>query len=181
MRHQRRHQTGFTLLEILMAVSILAVTLSIAIPSFATMMRTNRLAGQVNEFVTAMNYARSEAYKRGVTVRVCASNTANSDCASSSTWTNGWLVVADINNNATVTIADGDTLIQKFAAPQGGFTYAPTPSTGRFFGFRPLGTDVTTSGSASAISIYKSGCTGIETRTITLAPTGRVSLTKVSC
>lgn len=175
---ERQPQQGFTILELLMAVSVLAITLAIAVPSFSTMIRTNRLAASVNSLVTAMNYARSEAYKRGVIVRVCASNSANSECSGSSTWTNGWLVIADTNNNSTVSVANGDTVIQTFSAPEGGFTYS---ANGRFFSFRQLGIETAPAGAATTVEIYKNGCTGLEKRTITLAPTGRISLAKVAC
>ncbi|HKE93393.1 MAG TPA: GspH/FimT family pseudopilin [Povalibacter sp.] len=176
MRNPRRDQAGFTILELLMGVAILAVTLSIAVPSFSAMMRTNRLAGQVNEMVTAMNYARSEAYKRGVTVSVCATNTSGACASSGTAWANGWLVITDPNNNGVTDT--GETVLQTFAAPVGNFTYSPTPSSSRFVGFRPLGV---VSGATTSIDIYKSGCSGIEKRTISVATTGRISLAKVSC
>lgn len=96
---------GFTLLELLIVVSIAAILLGIAIPSFNATIRSNRLTTYANELVTALNIARSEAVKRGqeVVVRLTGAN-----------WENGWQVFVDVDR-ATVATAnifndDGDAL-----------------------------------------------------------------------
>ena len=47
--------------------------LGLAVPSFLDTMRNNRLVAQNNEFIGALNFARSEALKRSDFVSVCAS------------------------------------------------------------------------------------------------------------
>ena len=65
-------QRGFTLLELMITVAVLAILLSLGVPSFAETIRNNRVAAQTNELVTALSLARSEASKRGMPVSVCA-------------------------------------------------------------------------------------------------------------
>src|SRR5690349_7330540 len=69
---------GFTLIELLVTLSVAAVLLSIATPSFVAMNERNRITTYTNNFVTALNYARAEAVRRGTTVTVCISTNGTS-------------------------------------------------------------------------------------------------------
>ena len=100
-------QRGFTLIELIITMVVAGVLLAVAIPSFTAMIKNNRLATSANAFVTAANIARSEAIKRGVRVTVCKSADGAS-CTTSDDWDQGWIVFADLDNNATVDA--GDTL-----------------------------------------------------------------------
>lgn len=72
-------------------MSIVAVLLSIAIPSFQYVTITDRIATETNNLVGDMQFARAEAIKEGQTISLCAS--ANqSTCSAADTWQTGWLV-----------------------------------------------------------------------------------------
>lgn len=64
-------QAGFTLVELMVTVAIAAILLGVGVPSFRTLIENNRIAAASNDVVTALQYARSEAVKRGVFVDVC--------------------------------------------------------------------------------------------------------------
>lgn len=66
---------GFTLVEFIIALAILAITLSLAAPAFRTAIRDGRMTTQVNTFIGLLNMARSEAVRRGVPVTLCRSRT----------------------------------------------------------------------------------------------------------
>ena len=94
-------QRGFTLIELIITVAIVAILLAIGVPSFQEMMRNNRVAAHTNDRLSSLNLARSEAIKRGVRVSLCKSSDGLS-CATTGDWTQGWIVFVDTDNDATV-------------------------------------------------------------------------------
>jgi type IV fimbrial biogenesis protein FimT len=173
---QRAHR-GFTLVELLIGIAVLAIVLVLGIPSFAEVIRSNRLASQVNEYITALNFARSEAYKRGLPVIVCVANSALNDCDASAGWSNGWLVFVDTNDNGSFNSGGTEPILQKGDQPPGSFTYTASPSTQRTITFRPL----SVSPSNFSLEIHKSGCSGPEKRRVTVTSTGRIKMEKIVC
>lgn len=89
------------MIELLITLSIAAIMLTIAIPSFRDFLLNNRITSQTNDFVLALASAKSEAVKRGVRVTVC-SRATNASCAGSTTWDTGWLVFVDNDGLGTV-------------------------------------------------------------------------------
>jgi type IV fimbrial biogenesis protein FimT len=93
---------GFTLLELLITMSVATILLTIAIPSFQYVTNSNRIAGEVNGLLGDLQFARSEAIKEGQYVSVCASSDGQS-CSNSPDWQSGWIVFVNPNNSPTVT------------------------------------------------------------------------------
>lgn len=80
---------GFTLIELMVTLSVAAILSTIAIPSYQTFVINGRMVSQANDLITALNMARSEAVKRGANVTICAS----SDSATCTVgWQAGWIV-----------------------------------------------------------------------------------------
>jgi type IV fimbrial biogenesis protein FimT len=100
---------GFTLVELLVAVSIAAILLAVGIPSFRSAIASNRLTSTTNDLVGSLAQARSEAIRRGVRVTVCKSNAAGTDCDSTRTWAQGWISFVDTTRTAGTTAAKVDT------------------------------------------------------------------------
>jgi type IV fimbrial biogenesis protein FimT len=65
-----RRQLGFTMVELMTVVVIAGILLALAAPSFRDMFERRRLEGQANEFVTDLQYARSEAAARNRSVEL---------------------------------------------------------------------------------------------------------------
>lgn len=76
MTRPHRRAAGFTLLELMITVSVAAIVLGLGVPTFADMIRNNRLTTAANDLLRSTQLARSEAVKRQAPVVVCA--TANS-------------------------------------------------------------------------------------------------------
>lgn len=85
-------QTGFTLIELLITLVILAILVSIAAPSMQSTVKGNTIQGLQREYLSALNYARSEAVSRGVIVSMCPSSNTET-CGAD--WSDGWLVFVD--------------------------------------------------------------------------------------
>ena len=66
-----RQQRGFNLIELMLGITVLAIVLGLGVPSFIDTIRNNRVISQSNDLLTALNYARSEALKRGFRVSAC--------------------------------------------------------------------------------------------------------------
>jgi type IV fimbrial biogenesis protein FimT len=96
--------SGFTLVEMLITVTVAAILLTIGVPSFRYVTNSNRIAAEINGLLGDMQFARAEAIKEGLPVTVCVS-TNGATCANANTWQNGWIVFSDVNGSATVDVA----------------------------------------------------------------------------
>ena len=81
---------GFTLVEMLVAISIAAILLAIAVPSYNGSQLNSQLRASANDLIGSMNLARSEAIKGGTAVTMCAS--ANGETCGGA-WNEGWVVL----------------------------------------------------------------------------------------
>ena len=87
-----RWSKGFTLLELMVTIAIVAILAAIAFPSFQTTIRSNRVSSANNEVIGLVNLARSEAIRSGRGGGVCGSSDG-SDCDGD--WAEGMLAFSD--------------------------------------------------------------------------------------
>ena len=99
---------GFTLLEMMVSISVLAVIVAIAVPNLAGFVRSSRVRAAQSELVASMMLARSEAAKRGVAVSVGASAPTTG-----SEFSAGWTVWVDANADGIVD--NTETVIRRYA------------------------------------------------------------------
>jgi type IV fimbrial biogenesis protein FimT len=137
MYKQSEYSSGFTLIEVMITIAIAAILLGVAIPSFSEIIASNRLTTNVNELVTALNLARSEAIKRGQQVTVRRKGNI------SGAWESGWDVFVDkdvsnaFNDDADSTLCETNTdgspkedcLLKTIAALPNGYTIRTGAST----------------------------------------------------
>lgn len=97
-----RPQSGFTLVELVVALAVAAVLLGVGVPSFVGAIKNSRTSSTYNEFVGALYLARSEAVKSARRVTVCARAT---DATCGTDWDQGTLVFVDESPFSTGTPA----------------------------------------------------------------------------
>jgi type IV fimbrial biogenesis protein FimT len=113
---------GFTLIELMVTISVMAVVLMIAAPSFSDAVLSMKLNSHANNLVAGIYAARSEAIKRNASVNLCASADGTT-CANSGGWEQGWIVMCNTNDNTTCNTGGPNTIvIQRQPAADAGFS-----------------------------------------------------------
>jgi type IV fimbrial biogenesis protein FimT len=84
---------GFTLVELMVTVSLAAILMAIGVPMLRNSIANNRLSGQTNEIISAMTLARSQAITMNQPVSFCRANseTATACAGSAGNW-QFWLI-----------------------------------------------------------------------------------------
>jgi type IV fimbrial biogenesis protein FimT len=118
-----KRQGGFNLTELMIVVAIVAILLSIGVPSYRYITNSYRMSSEVNGLLGDLMFARSEAIKEGVTVSACVSSNQTSCDTGSTTWQEGWIVFQDLNGDQTVD--PGDTVLRVQQAFTGTDTFVP--------------------------------------------------------
>lgn len=103
-------QAGVTLIELLIVTFIVVILMAVGIPSYRNVTTSNRVATEANALLGDLQYARSEAIREGQAVTVCISRNGTSCDAASTSWQEGWIAFADLNNSQTVDT--GDTVLR---------------------------------------------------------------------
>lgn len=112
MMPNRIVKRGFTLIELMVTVAIIAIAMMIAVPNMSAFQRNAELASTTNTLLASINTARSEAMKRGMNAMVRPIDTAD--------WSKGWVVFVDVardgdrTNPANIIVATQDALSNYF-------------------------------------------------------------------
>jgi len=168
----QRRTPGFTLIELMVTIAIVAVLLVIGVPSFVAFQRNSELTSAINSFVAALSAARGEAMKRGRQAVVVPRADNN--------WATGWTVFVDTDNNqqfngSDILIVQGGALPSYFTATGQG-TAQNSPA---YIMFNPSGYTQTSDSTfqSATLKIERNDISGTEktnqTRIVVIAKTGR--------
>jgi type IV fimbrial biogenesis protein FimT len=114
-----RSAAGFNLVELLVATTLAAILMGIAVPSYRYVTNSSRVSSEINNLLGDLTLARAEAIRQGQPVTVCPTQNGTACSTNITDWSNGWIVFTDFNANGAVDTdaADNDTVVryqQKF-------------------------------------------------------------------
>lgn len=156
---------GFSLIELIITLTIAGILIAIAAPAMQTFVSSNRLTSQINDLIADINLSRSEAIKRNATAGVCVTAVGGSSCVTSGNWANGWLVYYD-NSGTNVPLKIQEALVNNtLTAPGDQIVYAKS--------------GLITSGGGGQFTLTDPKTN--KKRIVCLAATGRLSLSEGNC
>lgn len=151
------------MIELAIALVILAILIALAAPGFTQALRSNRITAQTTEFLDSLALARSAAVTGRHNVVICASVDGNA-CSNDNNWATGWIV----RDSAT------NTLLSIGAALSNNSTLIGSVGTVTFDGYGGASAD-------ASFTLRPSECIGTEQRTISTALSGLVSVERSAC
>jgi type IV fimbrial biogenesis protein FimT len=166
---------GFTLLELIVIIAILAITMAIAAPGLSTMVSNNRISGNASDFVAALQFAKAEAVARVNPVTLCKS-TNLTGCAGNGGWQQGWIVFSDDNGDAAVD--DGEEVLLNHETLHPNITFIGTDGVANAITIRPSGISSVTT--IETLMICDDRGFDYGSRGILVTMTGRGSVMKAS-
>lgn len=93
---------GFSLLELLVVISIVAILISVSVPAFTDIISNQQVKSERQSLYDALRLARAEAIKRGEIISVCPSDNNTSCSGGNSDWDKGWLIYANPDGDEVV-------------------------------------------------------------------------------
>ena len=134
MKNLTSLMVGFTLVEMMIVISVLSILMSLSVPSFSAMFKRHKASGEADNMVSLIYLARSEAIKNNQVVTICRSENGL-ECGND--WKNGWLIFVDNNRNGSKDI--NEKILRSGQAGNGyQLSFRAFGST-RYLRFTPLG------------------------------------------
>lgn len=162
-------QRGFTIVELMVSLAVAAILIGFALPAFNDFIDQRRMASRANDMILAINYARSEAARRGEQVSVQAANPQGDN-----EWGGGYCVVAGTPGNC-----NGDVL-RRFAPVDDATFDATGPLNGRFaLTYSPRG--ILVGGAAGGLRLCSTDEDVDPGRLVTISFTGRPEVEELTC
>ena len=119
-----RKETGFTLIELMVTIALMALFAVFAIPAMNGFVEKQRVNSTLNNYANALTFARNEAIRQNVPVVVCGAQISSagqlSGCApDASSWSEGVFLFGDVNKDYaySATGSDPDTNIRVVQSP----------------------------------------------------------------
>jgi type IV fimbrial biogenesis protein FimT len=172
------HQSGFSLIELMVSLAVLGILAALAAPSFSAMIKKYRVNAIREELVASIQTARTEAVRRGrpvVLIREIDTTICSETLATTDDWNCGWRMVVDADSSNTISTAERDAPLKVARLPTG-FDVQHS-GLGNQIVFGPWG-QATGVGQKFVIYNTTEGLNGDSTKSICLSAGGRIRVVK---
>ena len=110
----RSTQSGVTLVELIVTMTIAGILLAMGVSGYRYVTKANRASSEINALLGDMQFARYEAVKEGLPVKICpAANITATTCDLNQTWSEGWIVLSNAASGS------GAVVLRRQLAPNG--------------------------------------------------------------
>jgi type IV fimbrial biogenesis protein FimT len=187
---------GFTLIEVLVVITISAILLAVGIPMFNSSIASMRASESANSLVATLELARTEAIRRGTTVSLCRVTSTNPTACEGAAaggfaagdWAAGWMVYADVGGSAIGSFESASDERIQIQAPVAVGTalrsqILNTAAVVDVITFRPDGLRVTGGAQLNFRVAYPQAAQGtaISCRSVVVDISGRTAATRITC
>ena len=182
---------GFSLLELMVAIAVIAVLSAFAFPSFQVTLQNNRLINKTNDIVAAINIARQTAISRGLVTFVCHSNNADTatptcDGGTNSNWNTGVIIYSAPERTIVAAqrdyAASTDALVQQFDFADDDQITFTQANDNDYIAFSGNGLLFTAGATEDALSFTICDDRTAESgRTVNVSLAGRISTVEATC
>ena len=168
---------GFTLVELVVTLTVLGILTGIAVPQFTEFLRNSRRAATINELVASLTLARSEAVRRGVQVVVCKA-VDDTACLSGAgdTWQAGWLVFVNTDADSPPVVDPDETVLKVRTDQAGAYQLRPSAAVDDFIVFGADGSAMLPPPPPRASFTYCDTRGAPRARAVVVSPVGRIRL-----
>jgi type IV fimbrial biogenesis protein FimT len=178
----RLRHAGFTLVELMVTVTVSVILIAIAAPSFGTLLLKRSVQLAADNLVSDLRFARFEAIKLSRTVSVCSATTPTA-CSAGASWKDGWIVFVDADGDGSLDQGDEVLRVQDALTSIAAMASTSPVNDRAFFVYQPTGmargatqTFIITPTGADASSLIRVVCVSIQGRAA-LRALGTVSCT----
>jgi prepilin-type N-terminal cleavage/methylation domain-containing protein len=183
----RKRSAGFNLVEIMIAMAIVAVMMALAAPDLRDFMRNARISALTNDLMADLQMARTEAVKANRRAWFCVSDAASEGHCMGGGWTDKYrAIIVDLNDNNDCDV--GDLTVRHKIADSSAGSPTATLSGNSTFGVTFLPSGVLAGGAQRTFRICdtRNGPNGVAAapflhRQITIAPSGRAQVDQINC
>jgi type IV fimbrial biogenesis protein FimT len=107
-RLRRYYRGGYTLVDLMIALALLAIILALAVPGFAELIERQKISATTADLLAAIRLTRAEAIRRGQRVDLVPADGAD--------WRSGWMIFIDGNDNRRVDAGEAIILVHDAVA-----------------------------------------------------------------
>jgi type IV fimbrial biogenesis protein FimT len=177
-RLQQFHESGFTLIEVMVSLAVLGILAALAAPSFSDAIKKYRVKAIKDDLIASMQMARTEAIRRGKAVGLIREIAAADCTVNGASWNCGWRIVIDASGDRAIdsTERNDPANILKVTTIPPGYNVTHTGDTNQMI-YNVWG-QATGVGQSFVISNSADGSTGAATMTVCISAGGRIRSVK---